>query len=282
MNQLLAKIKEVVKLDILIITPEMADKWLKTSIGNRKLKPDVLKGILSDLVNDEWAFNGASIVFDENGALMDGHHRLTCIRDSNKPAISVVVSGVHRDANYTIDSGSSRSLGDDMNIANIPNYNTVSVGLSGILAKLHSNTNGIHTLGSGNMLKRSGKSRRQAFEYYYQHQDVFQTMASMSQKVHRQLKCFRTKEIMIISCYLVLAKNHSINQVIEFWNLVYEGSEMFATLRSVFMNDFQERRYKKMSSISRYSYIATVWNYYIQKHYVKRIKYNLGEYVEFI
>ena len=57
---------------------------------------------------------------------------------------------------------------------------------------------------------------------------------------------------------------------------------MFASMRSVFINDAQEIRFKKMSYESRHSYIATIWNYYIQKNYVKKVRYAMGEHVDFI
>ena len=29
-------------------------------------------------------------------------------------------------------------------------------------------------------------------------------------------------------------------------------------------------------------YLATIWNYYIQKNYVKKVRYTMGEHVDFI
>lgn len=282
LQKVLNQLRKDIKFSIEIITPEIAQTMLKTSKGNRNLKQDTLKGLIAEILGGKWSVNGETIVLDEDNSLLDGHHRLEAIVKSNTAVICIIVSGISRDTWTTMDSGCARSLGDMFKIEGIPSYSIVSTGVSGVLAKIAMDTTGINTLGNGNMLKRSGNSRKDALEFYYQHAEVFQTIATLSQKVYKKLPCFRIKEVMVLSCYLIIVKKHDINQVLEFWNLVINGADMFATLRSVFMNDFQEIRYKKMSTDSRYSYIATIWNYYIQKHYVKKVRYNLGEHVDFI
>ena len=282
LQKVLNQLRKEIKFSIEIITPEIAQTMLKTSKGNRNIKQDTLRGLVAEILGGKWAVNGETIVLDEENSLLDGHHRLEAIVKSNTAVICIIVSGIRRDTWTTMDSGCARSLGDAFKIEGIPSYSIVSTGVAGVLAKMAIDTNGIHTLGSGNMLKRSGNSRKDAMNFYYTNAEVFQTMAGLSQKVYKKLPCFRTKEVIVLSCYLIIAKKHEINQVLEFWNLVINGGDMFATMRSVFMNDAQETRYKKMSSDCRHSYIATIWNYYIQKHYVKKVRYNLGEHVDFI
>lgn len=276
------QLKKEIKFEIIEITPEMAEKYLATSIGNRNLKKDTVTGLVAELQAGKWCVNGETIVFDENGALLDGHHRLEAIHKSNTSAICILVKGIKRNTWTSMDSGTARSLGDIFKIEGIPSYSIISTGVAGVLAKIATETSGINTLGNGNMLKRSGNSRKDALDFYYRNAETFQTMAALAQRIYKKLPCFRAKEVMVLSCYLVIIKQYTIKQVSEFWNLVIDGNMMFSTMRSVFMNDSQEVRYKKMSTDSRYSYIATIWNYYIQKHYVKKVRYTIGEHVDFI
>lgn len=282
LQKVLNQLRKEIKFSIEIVTPEIAQTMLKTSKGNRNIKQDTLKGLVSEILGGKWAVNGETIVLDEENTLLDGHHRLEAIVKSNTTVICIIVSGIRRETWTTMDSGTARSLGDTFKIEGIPSYALVSTGVSGVLSKISMETSGINTLGNGNMLKRSGNSRKDAIDFYHRYSEVFQTMAALAQRVYKKLPCFRQKEVMVLSCYLVIVKKYSIQQVYEFWNLVIDGDMMFSTMRSVFMNDFQELRYKKMSTDSRYSYIATIWNYYIQKHYVKKVRYTLGEHVDFI
>lgn len=282
MKTTLDQLKKEIKFEIVEVTPEMAEKYLVTSKGNRNLKKDIVTGLVAELQAGKWCVNGETIVFDEDNSLLDGHHRLEAIRKSKIAAICIFVKGIKRSTWTSMDSGTARSLGDVFKIEGIPSYSIVSTGVAGVLAKIATETSGINTLGNGNMLKRSGNSRKDALDFYYRNAEIFQTMATLAQRVYKKLPCFRVKEVMVLSCYLVIIKQYTIKQVSEFWNLVIDGSMMFSTMRSVFMNDFQEIRYKKMSTDSRYSYIATIWNYYIQKHYVKKVRYTIGEHVDFI
>lgn len=282
MKTVLDQLKKEIKFEIVEVTPEMAEKYLATSKGNRNLKKDTVTGLVAELQAGKWCVNGETIVFDENNNLLDGHHRLEAIHKSGISAICIFVKGIKRATWTTMDSGTARSLGDVFKIEGIPSYSIVSTGVAGVLAKINTETSGVNTLGNGNMLKRSGNSRKDALDFYYRNAEVFQVMAALAQRVYKKLPCFRAKEVMVLSCYLVIIKQYSIKQVSEFWNLVIDGGTMFATMRSIFMNDSQEIRYKKMSTDSRYSYIATIWNYYIQKKYVKKVRYTMGEHVDFI
>lgn len=69
-------------LKVEIITPEMARVYLNTSVGNRVIKQDILRGLVSYLKNDQFKVNGETIVFDSEGSLMDGHHRLEAVAAS--------------------------------------------------------------------------------------------------------------------------------------------------------------------------------------------------------
>lgn len=57
-------------LKVEIITPEMARVYLNTSVGNRVIKQDILRGLVSYLKNDQFKVNGETIVFDSEGSLM--------------------------------------------------------------------------------------------------------------------------------------------------------------------------------------------------------------------
>ena len=85
LDKLVKSLQKEVRLEIKAITPELAKEWLKTSIGNRNLKKDVLQGLLAEIADGKWEFNGETIVFDENNTLLDGHHRLTAVVKSDTP-----------------------------------------------------------------------------------------------------------------------------------------------------------------------------------------------------
>lgn len=92
-----------------VITPKLAKAWLERNTNNyRKLSEQIVEAYASDMANDLWEENGESIVFDEDGVLKDGQHRLAAIIKADKPITMFVIEGVSRDVT-TWDDGKIRS-----------------------------------------------------------------------------------------------------------------------------------------------------------------------------
>lgn len=112
-----------VRISIETITPEIAEKMLLTNIGNRDPKREAIK---KAILSGEWTLNGATIVFDENGNLTDGQNRLRACVAANVPIDTLVVRGIPRAAQITMDMGVKRSLNDYVKMDGYPDYNIVS------------------------------------------------------------------------------------------------------------------------------------------------------------
>ena len=61
------------------ITPYMAACFLETNPRNRSMKPHKIRLLEEAIKNGEWEVTHQGIAIDENGKLLDGHHRLTAI-----------------------------------------------------------------------------------------------------------------------------------------------------------------------------------------------------------
>jgi hypothetical protein len=108
------------------ITPQIASAYLATSKGNRGLKSAKTDAYARDMIAGNWQENGESVIFDETGALIDGHHRLTACTKSGVAFRSVVVRNVPMSARKTIDMGASRTVGDALSFHGYKNSNHMS------------------------------------------------------------------------------------------------------------------------------------------------------------
>jgi len=108
---------------VVTITPKMAREYLSTNRHNRKLRTKVVEFFAQQMALGEWKSNGETIIFDYNGDLKDGQHRLEAIVLSKKPQEMVVVEGVSPKVMDTIDTGRIRGLGDVLELNSIKNYN---------------------------------------------------------------------------------------------------------------------------------------------------------------
>lgn len=94
------------------ITPKLAEQWLEKNKDNRPVRDHHVRMLAREMREGLWQLNGEAIVFDFNGNLLDGQHRLWAAYEHEQSFDSVVVRGVAPDAFVTIDSGMKRSAGD--------------------------------------------------------------------------------------------------------------------------------------------------------------------------
>ena len=81
------------------ITPELAAEYLTHNSRNprKTMNRSVIQKYADDIAAGLWELNGDSIVFDEDGFLKNGQHRLCAIIKAGKPVRTIVVRGVSRD-----------------------------------------------------------------------------------------------------------------------------------------------------------------------------------------
>ena len=103
----------MVSVSIEEITPEVAAAMLERNVNNRNPKREP---IYKAIVDGEWKLNGATIVFSEEGELIDGQNRLMACVKANMPIVTFVVRGIDKDAQITMDMGVKRQVADFLKI----------------------------------------------------------------------------------------------------------------------------------------------------------------------
>lgn len=97
------------------ITPEIAAAMLKTSIGNRRMRPEYVNRLADAMRRGEWRVTSQGIGFDTSGALRDGHHRLSACVLSGATIQTMLILGMPETAYQVIDTGSLRGYADRLN-----------------------------------------------------------------------------------------------------------------------------------------------------------------------
>lgn len=100
-----------------VVTPSKAAEYLSLNVRNRNLTEGQLQALQQSLRKGDWVVNGATLVFDSEGNLSDGQHRLTaCIR-ANAPLPTFVIRGVEPlHAQDTTDNTRRRTLAGQLQI----------------------------------------------------------------------------------------------------------------------------------------------------------------------
>lgn len=80
--------------EVEVIDPEKAAEYLSHNAMHRKPKQKKIDKYVAEMVNGEWKFNGKSLIFDSNGRLLNGQHRLYAVIQSGVSLKTLVVRGV--------------------------------------------------------------------------------------------------------------------------------------------------------------------------------------------
>lgn len=94
------------------ITPAKAHTLLGGNIGNRRLNAAAMSALARDMRSGDWSDNGETIKVTADGVLVDGQHRLAAVIESGCTVRMLVVRGVTREAQATIDGGRKRRFAD--------------------------------------------------------------------------------------------------------------------------------------------------------------------------
>ena len=94
------------------LTPNKAEKYLKSNTQNRKLNQRRVDVYKNDMINGRWKQNGIPIIIGDDGILKDGQHRLSaCIRSGITLKNQLVIIMPQKQANC-YDIGLARSVKD--------------------------------------------------------------------------------------------------------------------------------------------------------------------------
>lgn len=114
------------KTDVVMINPEMAERYLKRNLNNRPLSIAWANELSKRIKRNEWKLNGEAIKFSSDDYLLDGQHRLKAIILSGTPVPALVIRGVDRMSFDTMDQGKSRCASDILAINGEKNANLVA------------------------------------------------------------------------------------------------------------------------------------------------------------
>lgn len=98
------------RMEVVRITPEIAEDWLGKNLHNRKLSASQVERLAQAIMRDEFEFNGEPIQFDKKDRLLNGQHRLAAVVQAQRSIDSVVIHGLPSSVQETMDTGVRRNL----------------------------------------------------------------------------------------------------------------------------------------------------------------------------
>jgi DNA gyrase/topoisomerase IV subunit B len=262
------------------VTPEKAAEYLKNNHRNqRNLTSSHMIHLSQQMQAGQWKMNGESIIFDWNGDIADGQHRLHSIVKSGITCDFVIVRGIDPDCFPTIDRGKPRSNGNIFAMHGIANFNIAASATYGVWnyrralsikpAKDGKNKN---LFGSLNSYIRP--SSTDLLHEYETHVDKYKTAIKIAMDC-RQIaapSCVST-----VAALAMIDGKKGVDWVELFWSSFKSGANLHETspilkLRGRLTGNENDK--KKFSQNHTILLMAKAWNLYAKEQECKVLRHD--------
>lgn len=205
-------------------TPQQAKNALGKNEVNRNLRTQQVDKYARDMANGNWGMCVAPIVFDEEGKLRDGQHRLTAQVKANVKIKWLILRNVPTGANDTIDTGAVRSVADVLHFKGDTN--------TGLLAAI---TRNVHRILNGMMAGGTTISHSEIIKTLDEHPEIRRSVEIASQARNKTMTPI-APSVLGAAHWMIAQENGYADADIFLWRVIHltqerDGSPVLALAR---------------------------------------------------
>ena len=258
------------------ITPQKARMYLDSSLGNRPISRQFVTRYAADMRAGKWMVNGVPIIFDEDGHLIDGHHRLEAVLVANVPVTFDVRRGVQHAAYTTIDNGRSRNFGQILASRGVRYYKIVAgIVISNEILLRHGRLLSANILSNGEVRL----SNDDKVKLYEKDPEGFEIAAETISKLHSRCRIIKASWAGGIYYYLRHYGGYTHEEVYTFFDALYSLDSSTIgpcdILRKIITKASLSG--KTISAEYLWAYLCKAWNCYVAGESPKLLKYGTNE-----
>ena len=260
--------KIVVKL--VTVSPEMALEMLEKNTMNRNIDQKRVDQYAQDMRCGRWQMNGTTIVFSDDGTLLDGQHRLWAVVEAKVSVPLLIVYNADKDSIVTMDIGKVRSASNIMQIDRSAHSITAAT-----LTKLL----WLHDCIDENLAPetcRMNISNKNLRSFYEEHKEMIEKAAAVAERGGHH---FVKSHMALAYCLISRSTAHS-DMVASFFGTLKTGAGLTAkhpilTLRARLLdNRLKVRTLSVQETLAAY---IRVWNAYVRGKDLTAIRWNASE-----
>lgn len=278
---------------IVTITPNLAHSLLAadeearkgTNEKNRRQDVGIIRQYEAAMKNGEWALNGEPIIISNNNLILDGQHRLVACVKAGVSFPSLMVWGIDPSAFSTINIGKTRTAGDILYIANVPDANN----MAGIITRFYAiKEKHVTQFERGGLrLAAFKKGRNEVLKYYHEHKDSCTKACSIAKVAYAKRRLLTVSTIGGYALYLHDVMGHPYEVIESFFMQVFTGTGITNNVCLVLQDKLlkyalKEKRYSPQELTA---YIHKSWNAFVTGKDIKALLYSMekeGSYIPLI
>lgn len=258
------------------ITPAKAQEYLRTSAGNRPISRVYVRSYADTMKKGAWMLNGVPIIFDTEGHLLDGHHRLLAVIEANIPVRFDVRRGAPADAFSTYDTGRHRTVGQLIAMQGIKNYNTIG---SIVNANEMLQLSGRLCANNTNERSKTRRTLSESYDAYCSDPEGYREAADYICPLQTLYRIISASWAGGLYYYLTHTGGYSREEVKPFFDCLFDPSSMAiqaaANLRILLTKAVLGNKGKtKLEAETLWVYIAKSWNAFISKTEPRKLQYD--------
>ncbi|AMS04627.1 hypothetical protein DUY81_08605 [Acidipropionibacterium acidipropionici] len=242
---------------IVTVTPKTAEAWLSRNTSNRAISSSQVKQYCADMAQGRWLFTGQAIVFDRDGVLRDGQHRLLAQARLGLTIDWNVITGTDPAAQDVIDIGRVRTIANQLQL-----HGQKDGAFIGSIARLDLIYGGI-----------ASPSKPQILAHVNENVGALETASLTSKRISSALKSGSTSAFGVAHFHM-----SAISQSLadEFAKALMDGAAMYTgnpilTVRNQLLRKNPKEFRAEAERVALVDTLHRAWNYWLVGKSVKTI-----------
>jgi hypothetical protein len=249
-----------------LVTPEMARNWLGERIRTRNMRVTKVSEYALDMKEGRWHV-AAALVFNVDGRLIDGQHRLEAVVEYGESVLFNVVRNAVPEALLVVDTGIKRLLADFLRIRKASNASDIAVLIRTMWRwdayKTFKDVPKVH----------KGPTTQQAITYYDEHGETLDEAALFARAFSPPTFITRS----VVGGLHILFSDIDSEEDKKFWRLIANGAEgasAIVALQRRLKDNYTKR--EKLPSWYTAALVIKTWNFWLEGTEIKILKFRPG------
>ena len=255
----------------MLITPEIAKQFLENGkSNNRAMRVNKIDQFARDMREGKWKrHTGETMKIGISGTLLDAHHRLRAIIKSGVSVWMEVAYNIPDENFDVLDTGSSRSAGDNFKILEIPNANITP----SIIQQYVALVKGV-VRGSGGSNKGKVLTNSDLIKTYYQNEDYWLNTTEQVLVWYSSFGRLLTPSVIggFFSYFEGFDEEKAFSFFEQLCKPIQVDNDVILKLKNMLLND--RTGVKKITQLHKFGLILKSWNYYRSGAVCKILKFD--------
>lgn len=268
------------RIERVLVTPELATTWLEHNDGNRYLGTPAVAELANAMLNGTFKLTHQPIAITPDGRLLDGQHRLSAVVLSGQSVWMTVAYDADPDTFDVIDAGKRRSAADVLGIRTGYHYAVLNSATARTVA-IYDRTD-VRSTSAWNTQSTATKLKLDRATLAELQADMADGINDLIHSFKAMNPSFRTSAPFVAACYVIVRDSTFTREDTDpFFRGVVTGEQLTggdprAKLRDALLANTTLRR---LDPRLGFNMTVKAWNYYVEGRtvsYIRFTRYDIG------